>query len=280
MKHYAFCAALLLSSIHLGLAQYQNGAPTFFFGPTNAPVWDITGTYNITNHMESSSMQPMDIVYQGLTLDLDARGRLEGSGTIIVMVGTNAAGNLVGGDYRVAGNISGGGANTRGKLSIRFKGRGTVAGVNTTASISTTYTLQVNPTTRTLEGTVSGSASFSNLGHGSIKSSGHTNDVFIPLPPTVDGGWSITVYEVPFGNKLGGSAIVQVDSVPADPNDLPRVLSTKLTGTTLGSGLRKEKLTGTGLSAGTQLTLQYAPFAEAPNATINGKVLGQKVKNY
>jgi len=275
IKNRLFCAALLFSSLQFGLAQSQDNAPTFFFGPPVTPVWDISGTYVITNRMQSAGIQPLDIVFQGINISVNARGKLEGSGTIIVLVGDDPAGNMVGGDYRVTGNISGGGTSTRANFSIKFKGNGTVAGVATTCNISMKYNLVVTKLT-TLAGKCSGSAKFSNLGSGNLKS-----DISLPLPAGVDGGWNVTVYDLPFGNKLGGTANVQVDSVPSDPADpfTFRVLSTTLTGTTLSSGVRKEKLSGAGLSAGTQITLEYIPIAGVTNAKVNGKVLGQKVKN-
>lgn len=273
IKNRLFCAALLFSALQFGLAQAQNSAPTFFFGPPVTPVWDISSTYNITNRLQSASLQPLDIVFEGVSFDVNAHGRLEGSGTIIVLVGDNPAGNMVGGDYRVAGNISGGGTNTHVNFSIKYKGNGTVAGVATTCNISVKYNLVVT-SLMTMAGKCSGSANFSNLGSGKIKS-----DISLPLPASVDGGWNVTVYDQPFGNKLGGTANVQVDSDTSDPNEPPRVLATKLTGTIPRSGVRKEKLTGAGLSAGTQINLQYTPLPGVTNATINGKVLGQKVKN-
>jgi hypothetical protein len=267
------CAALLFSSLQFGLAQSQDSAPAFFFGPPVTPVWDISGTYVITNRLQSASLQPLEFVFQGIDINVNARGRLEGSGTIIVLVGDNPAGNMVGGDYQVAGNISGGGTNTHVNFSIKFKGNGTIAGVATTCNISVKYKLLVT-NQKTLAGTYSGSAHFSHLGGGNLKSV-----ISLPLPANVDGGWNVTVYDVPFGSKLSGTAVVQVDADNSDPNESPRVLATKLTGTIPRSGVRKEKLSGTGLSAGTQLNLEYTPLPGVTNAAVNGKVLGQKVKN-
>lgn len=282
IKNRLFCAALLLSSLQFGLA--QTTAPIFYFGPPAAPVWDISGTYVITNHVQSSTIQPMDIVYQGLNINVNARGRLEGYGTIVVLVGDNAAGNSVGGDYRVAGSISGGGAKTRVNLSIHFRGSGTVAGLFTTLTVNSTYNLVVNPTNLTLVGTVSGSAHFAYIGSANLKS-----DISLPLPANVDGGWNVTVYELPYGNRLSGTAVVQVDSNvqvdtddgnDSDPNE-PAVLATKLTGTISTSGVHRERLSGWGQSSGTLLNLTYTPIAgQSPvGATVSGKVLGQNVKN-
>ena len=267
IKTRLFCAALLLSSLQFGLSQTLTN--TFFFGPTltpPTPVWDISGIYQITNSMQGAKLQPMDIVFRDVALGVDAHGHLQGSGTILVPVGDD----VVGGDYKVSGNITGGGAKTRVTFSIRFKGNGTVAGVLTTCNISAKYNLVVTNLT-TLAGISSGSAHFSNLGSGTLKTA-----ISLPLPPGVDGGWSVALDIFPFGTKLAGTAVVLVDNTPTT------TLATKASGTLpKQSNTAKVKLSGYGYSAGTQINLQFTPVVGATNlaVTINGKVLGQKVKN-
>ena len=124
-------SALLLASLQLGLSQPLTN--TFYFGPSltpPTPVWDISGAYQITNHMEGHTIRPMDIVFNQLGLDVDAHGKLQvlGTPTVLVLVGSDT----IGGDYKVSGMMSGGGANTHANFSITFKGNGTVGGVATT----------------------------------------------------------------------------------------------------------------------------------------------------
>jgi hypothetical protein len=260
-----FCAALLLSSLQFGLSQTITNS--FFFGPPLTPVWDISGIYQITNHMQSAKLAPLDIVFNALTMGVDSRGKLQGGGTILVPVGDDT----LAGDYRLTGSITGGGTQTRVNFSVHFKANGVVAGVLTTCNISAKYNLVVTNLT-TLAGTSSGSAHFSNLGSGSLKSS-----ISLPLPPGVDGGWNVTLDMFPFafGTKLAGTAVVLVDNIPST------TLATKATGTLPAqSATAKVKLSGTGFSAGTQINMQFIPIVGATNvATINGKILGQKVKN-
>ena len=267
IKNHWFCGALLLASLQLGVADDQSAPPyTFHFGPPAIPVWDMSGLYQITNHLQSAHVKPTDIAFPNLFVGVNSKGRIEGSGTILVYVGND----IVGGDYKISGHMSGGGATTRANFSIHFKGNGSVAGVPTTCKISPHYNLQVGQVSRTLVGKATGSASFSHLGSGNLKS-----DIILPLPAGVDGGWTVTMDLIPFGNKLSGTATISVDNTP------PAILAARLTGKTGNSGVAKVKLSGTGMSAGTHLNLDFTPISGATDlpASVNGKVLGQKVKN-
>jgi hypothetical protein len=265
-KPRVFFAAVALLSLQLSFA--QTNVPDFFaFGPPSAPVWDLTGTYDITNQMQAATIQPTEIVFKQVTLNVDGHGKISGSDNIIVLVGDGA----VGGGYRASGKISGGGTKTRVNLSIRFTGNGTVAGVFTSCNLSANYNLTVNPVSRTLVGKASGSARFSHLGNGSLKS-----DFSMPLLPGVDGSWNVTLDVIPFGNKVSGSGLVEVANTP------PSTLSTRATGNlSKQTGKVKVKLSGSGFSSGTQLKLEFLPVLGADNQFVNidGKVLGQKVKD-
>jgi hypothetical protein len=270
MKNCLFYTALLFASLQLGFSQTLTN--TFFFGPPLTPVWDISGIYQITNQMESATIGPLDIVFNQLGLGVDAQGKVRplGSPTILVLVGKD----VVGGDYKVSGRISGGGAITHVNLSIKFNGNGIVAGLPTTCSFSARYNLEIYPTNApTLAGRTSGTAHFSHLGSGSFKS-----NISLPLPPGADGGWNVTLDMVAFGNRLFGTAVALVDT---STGEATTTLATKANGTVSQSGLAKVNLTGYGNSVGTRLNLEFTPVPGATNvlATVNGKVLGQKVKS-
>jgi hypothetical protein len=265
-------SALLLASLQLGLSQTLTN--TFYFGPSftpPTPVWDVTGVYQITNHMESHTIRPMDIVFNQIGLDVDAHGKLQalGNPTVLVQVGDD----MIGGDYKVSGMMSGGGANTHASFSIRFKGSGTVGGVATTCNISANYNLRANPADLTLVGKTTGSVTFSHLGTGSFNS-----NISLPLPPGADGGWNVTLDLVPFKTKLSGTAVVLVDTWTNTPST---TLATKVAGTAAKSGVANVNLTGYGNSAGTQINMVLKPVVGDTNviAKVNGRVLGQRVKN-
>jgi hypothetical protein len=283
MKNRLFCAALLLSSLQFGFAQIQT---TLSLGPTNGlPVWDISGIYQITNQMQVAvigpksahlASPPTQVVFNQLPLGVDAHGKVTGGGWILVPVGND----VVGGYSTVSGKMSGGGTNTHVNFTVKFTGNGTIAGVDTTCNISSRYNLQViyapgaNPPLTNLIGKASGSAHFSHMGSGTLKD----NPLSLPLPPGVDGTWSMTVGLSQFGNKLSGSGNVVV------PNTPTTTLATTANGSISKSGMGKVKLSGYGASAGTQLTVQFFPIWAVPGPNIvqvtglNGKVLGQSVK--
>jgi hypothetical protein len=269
MKNRLFCAALLLSSLQFGLAQSTTNLTTFSFGLPLVPVWDVSGTYQITNYMQGVKFAPTVIVFNDLGLDVDAKGKLQGPATIIVSFGDD----MVGGDCKVSGKITGGGTKTKVKFTIQLKnGNGNVAGVQTTCNINATYDLTINPAGTNMVGTTTGNAHFSSLGSGSLK-----GPVSMALPAGVDGGWNVAMDVIPFNRKLSGSAIVTVNN-PVSPFPLNAKANGNLPS---NSSSAKMKLTGYGNSAGTQLNMQFVPIFGATNlaATINGKVLGQKVKN-
>ena len=240
--------------------------PTFSFGPPLNPVWDVSGTYQLTNYLQGAKLEPMAIVFSDVMLDVDAHGHLQGTGTIPVLLG----GDTVAGDYKLTGSVTGGGAKTYVKFNIKCKGQGVVAGVLTTFNITAKYDLQVNPVGLTMVGKTTGNAHFSNRGSGTLKWA-----VSLPLPPGVDGGWNVTLNTYPTGTKLAGTAVVQVDNTP------PTMLATKASGTlSKQSTVAKLKLSGYGFSAGTQVNLEYTPILGAGDIlrTVKGKVLGQNLK--
>jgi hypothetical protein len=270
-------AAVLLSSLQFCRAQIQTNVTDFFeFGPPLAPVWDPSGTYWITNRVQGATAQPLEVVFRDIQLNADSRGHLRGAGTIIVMVGDDP----VAGEYRASGKISGGGEKTRVNFSIRCNGRGIVAEAATSYKVSAKYNLAVDPANLTLVGKITGNANFSNLGGGKLNSA-----FSLPLPPGVDGRWNVTLDVVPLA-KLAGTGLITVDNYSApDGSTGPatgRTLTTKLTGNVpRKSSVAKLKLSGSGSSAGTRLTLSFPVIGGMTNqlATAQGKILGQKVSN-
>jgi hypothetical protein len=277
IKRCVLFAAVLLSSLQFCSAQTQTNVTDFFaFGPPLTPVWDISGTYQITNRVQRTILQPLEIVFRDLHFDVDSHGHLQGADTIIVMVGDDP----VAGDYKASGKISGGGAKTRVNLSIRCNGHGIVAGVDTSYTVSAKYNLVVDPANLTLVGKTSGNANFANLGGGKLNSA-----FALPLLPGVDGRWNVTLDVVPL-TKLAGTGLITVDNYTApDGTTGPatgRTLTTKVTGSVpKKSSAAKLKLSGSGSSAGTKLTLSFPVIGGPTNqvATAQGKVLGQTVRN-
>ena len=241
--------------------------PTFSFGPPLTPVWDVSGTYQITNHAQGAKLRPMDIVFDNVLLSVDAKGKVQGAGTIV----TYASDDYVGGDYKVSGKLSGGAAETQVKFTVKFKGSGIVADVSTTCKVNARYNLTVLPAARAMAGQVTGNVRFSSLGNGDLKS-----EIALPLPPGVDGGWNVYLDLYPYGTKLSGHGVVLVNNQPS------QTLATKATGSLpRDSTTAKVKLSGYGYSRGTRINLQYVPVSETTKLlqTVNGKVLGQNVKS-
>jgi hypothetical protein len=268
-KNRLLGAVLLLSSLQFGFA--QSNIITFIFGPPITPVWDISGTYQITNFMQGSKFSPTRVIFYDLGLGMDAKGKFAGtSPAMIGFVGDDP----IGGDYKLSGKVSGGGTKTQVKITVKFKGNGIVAGVSTSFKINATYNLTVLPEALKMGGKTTGTTHFSSLGDGDLKS----DVTVLPLPSGVDGGWRAQVQLVGFKNQLSGSGQVLVNSAPTNSFML---LNTKVSGNwPKNSVTAKIKLSGTDSSSGTKVNLEFAPLLGQTNiAKVDGKVLGQKVKN-
>ncbi|MCX6928821.1 MAG: hypothetical protein NT154_37255 [Verrucomicrobia bacterium] len=199
------------------------------------------------------------------------RLKLQGSGTTVISVGDD----FVGGDYKVSGNITGGGVKTRVNFSIKFKGNGNVSGVETTCNINAKYNLAIDPAGLAMVGTTSGNASFSHLGSGNLK-----GPFSQPLPHGADGRWIVMLDVAPL-QKIAGTGTIFVDNY-LGTNTAGRILSTKLSGSVSKRPLMaKTKMSGSGDSGGTQLNMNFTSNVIATNqiASIKGKILGQKVQN-
>jgi len=267
IKTHCFGTVLLLSTLQFGIAQSDSNLLTFVFGPPATPVWDISGTYQITNHMQGAKLRPMEIVFHDIILSVDDKGKVGGAGTIL----TYAGDDYVGGDYKVSGKVSGGGEKTQVKFNVKFNGNGIVSDVSTTCKINAKYNLTVLPAVLAMGGKVTGNANFKQLGNGDLKS-----DIVLPLPPGADGGWIVKMDVYPYGRKISGSAMMLVNNIPTT------TLATKVTGNVPSKSLVvKTKLSGYGNSSGAKLNLDFVPVYGATNlpSKVEGKILGQKVKN-
>lgn len=267
IKHRIFATVLLLSSLQFGIAQSDTSVLTFIFGPPAMPVWDVSGTYQITNHLQGAKLRPMEIVFHDIILTVDAKGKVGGAGTIL----TYAGDDYVGGDYKVSGKVSGGGEKTLVKFNVKFKGNGIVSDVSTTCKVNAKYNLTVLPTALSMGGKVTGNANFKKLGNGNLKS-----DIILPLPPGTDGGWMVKMDVYPYGHKVSGSAMILVNNIPTT------TLATKVTGNVPSkSVVAKTKCSGYGNSRGAKINLDFIPLYGETNqpSKVQGKILGQKVKN-
>jgi len=264
-------AVLLLSSLQFGFAQSDTNLLTFVFGPPLTPVWDISGTYQITNRLQGDKFLSKNVIFRDLWLSVDAKGKVQGAGTIRTWVDDD----WTAGDYKVSGKVSGGGEKTQVQFTIKYKGNGIVAGVATTCKVGANYNLTILPgPPATMAGKETGRAQFSNLDDGDL-----TSNITLPLPPGADGRWDVELKLVASQKKLSGSAVVLVNSTPTNATT---TLATRVSGNVPNQSVgTKMKLSGYGYSSGTKLNLEFTLIPGLTNlpALVDGKVLGQNVKN-
>ena len=260
IKRHLPSLAILFLSLQFCQAQVPSGQMTLYFNNANTVVYDLTGTYQLSQEIVGAAGSTVDVTAYGVAIAQDAQGRLQGTGTILVSIGSD----FVAADYTASGKISGGGSSvTRATLSLRLKGDDVVAGIQTSFNISIKYSLEVGPGGFT--GTAKGSANFARLGDGQINSS----VTEVPLPAGVNGSWTAQLDIVPF-KRLAGTGVILL----SNGRQLQSSLSGSYSSTT---GLSKVKLTGTFGSQGNSLNLSFLTGATTPESA-KGKIMGQTVQ--
>lgn len=178
-------------------ADAPSGTVTFSFDASTAPVYDLSGSFQIDQTLVGAGNTAVGLSYS-IDLSQDVRGGLTGSGETFVAVGND----FVAAAYTVRGRISHVAGVTRVTLMVHLTGQDIVAGVDTPFNINVVYSLVVDSESGTLQGTARGRASFARLGSSPIRS-----DVAIGLPGGASGAWTLQMNIVPLG-RLGGSAVI------------------------------------------------------------------------
>ncbi len=270
-----FAAAALLLSLHLAQAQ-SAGHVVANYDSSNYPLWNLSGGYVFDTPLQGGGSEPVPLSYS-LLVDHQARGPLQGQGTIMVRIGNEVAA----GSYTLRGTVSGNGQLTRVNFTINIRGKGWLSGANRDFRISANYRLEVEPDEFALVGRVSGTSRIA--GFGSAKQ--RDDDVVIPLPNGVDGSWYLAMDFVPFKSFSGTGAIVTSAYVsPENPVGWPteRVMQATVKGSyNAKRDVTTARLTTTRENKGASLSISY-PGGEDYNirevATIRGKVLGQTIR--
>lgn len=257
LKRFLVVAALVLSSIR-AFAGAPGGTLYYGFNIETVPVWDFTGSYQITQQIVGPDDQLVDVTF-GVTIAQDDRGNIAGHEVTVVSVGSLG---IVGGEYFVSGkvtSVSDGFARLR--MKIKISAEGVVAGVFTRATFTIRYDAEVNSVGE-LNGIAKGTASFSKLGSGRINS-----EFFHPVPTGADGSWILTMNILPI-SKLAGSATATFPSGKIVLFDLDGHYSASRDDSRI-------TLRGVGPSRGAKLKVVLG--GDSSLFSIRGKLLGQKV---
>lgn len=248
---------IAIASLHFCSAGWSAPAPiNLTFTGSTAPVYDLTGTYRIDQDFFAGG-NPTRLTFS-MAIQQDASGRLQGSGPTVVRLGDD----YFLGEFTVKGRISGGGKRTRAALVARVQETDLAPGVKPSFSISVRYDLEVKP--EGLKGTARGQARFAQAGSGRIKST----IPGVPLPPGMDGSWSVQMDIPPFTKFSGTGAILLSNG---------RTLQASLSGSSAAfSDLSSVKLAGTSADRGNTVRLSFYPQTRTLQK-LSGKVLGQTV---
>jgi hypothetical protein len=233
----------------------QTSPVNFSFVGADTPVWDFSGSFQISQNMQGAGGQDVPLSYT-IAITHDATGRLQGSDWTFLGVGNDT----VAAHYVVSGRVSGGGTATKVTLVVRLSGEDTIAGVLTPFNLVIKYDLHVFG--GALVGTSRGSARFFKLGSATIKDS-----VSLPLAPGMDGSWTLQLNIVAL-KKLAGSASITLSN--------GRILPATLSGS-FASGRSSVRLTAFNDGKGSRLNLIFFENATAPDS-LQGRILGQTVR--
>lgn len=257
----------IVCSAQLAVAEAPVGQVRFPYDQIRVPVWDLTSNvegYTFTQDIVSDG-QVIPLI-TGFALNHDSKGKLSGSGSTLVQIGTN----FVAAEYTVSGRVTRGKSDTSALITVKMNGQGLVAGVDTTFNIKLSYKLVPNPIDQKLVGTVSGKASFSQLGSGKIKS-----NVSSPLPAGVTGQWELWLNVLPL-SSLNGSGYVEIlNPTLSEQRQLQGSVSG---GYNEKQGVSKVTLNGDSLNRGTKLKVTFTTANGLSRLQgMKGKVLGQNV---
>jgi hypothetical protein len=271
IRFYLPLLATLLLSFGIRAQTNVPATVTFGFG-TNADsqLWDLTGNYSInaTVNQHNGIQVPLTTVF---SLVQDAAGNLHGVNGDIqqVTLGDSTSFAVT---YTVNGRVTGAGGAARARFTVRMTGSGTV-GLLGTVNFSGVLVVDAvpNPDDGELEGTAEFSA---HLGGGLEGVNGVIPDFATPLPPGVDGTWSLDM-QLMGGRSLNGSAVITTDAgqtmgftVSGPLNAVGDSVIAKLRGS---GAVANTSISGVGSSATINSDLAFDSFG------FTGKLMGQKL---
>jgi hypothetical protein len=205
--------------------------------------------------------QPLPFA-SSVDLTHDARGRLTGAGTTILVIGTDS----VAADYKASGRVSGGGTTTRATLVTRFKGSGVISGLATTFNISVRYKVEVDQPTGSLVGTARGEAKIAKFEGGTIKS-----DIVTPIPAGMNGSWTLQLNVTPL-KKLAGTGSIILSNARTLPGNLSGSYSPR-------SNEAKLHFSGIDEGKGSSLNVKFATNEGVSQLlSLRGKAFGQTLR--
>ena len=197
LKRLFLFAAMLALPVS-SFAAAPSGTLIFRFNTNNAPLWDLSGSYEFTQQLIGVDGRPVDVTF-GITITQDDRGRISGNEVTIVSVG----GNLVGGEYKVHGKVTGEGGFARLRMHVHIVANGLVVGVDVTRAVFDIDYDAETDMSGGLNGTSKGKATFSTLGSGRI-----TSEFSTMVPSGMGGAWVLTVNVLPLKSLPGSGTAV------------------------------------------------------------------------
>jgi hypothetical protein len=231
----------------------------------STPLIDMTGDFQVSDQIVGAGDQPIALNF-GVGLSHRSNGALRGSSpTAIVQIGDS---DFLAAFSHVSGRVSGGGVNPiRVFLVVHLTGEGQIATVDTHFSISVAYNLTFNPENGDLEGSSRGTAVFSHLATGRIRS---IDSISVGLPGGGDGSWTANMNIVPFKRLIGSAQIVLSGG---------RSVNGRLAGRFgAGSGISVIHFGGTNVDRGSSAIFSTSTDDEGTSIeTVHGKILGQRI---
>jgi hypothetical protein len=232
-----------------------SGHFSWAFG-TESPLWDLSGTYQLSPTVAGDVS-----VDFAVTVTQDATGKVVGSGTTPVLID----GESVSGNYTVSGKVTTSGTLVLLTATVKLSGSGMLHGEQRPYSLTASYKLAVDPSTRQVTGSGKGSAKAKGLGGGPV-----IELVDAQLPQGMTGAWQLGADLTATGKKLAGTGVVTLSN--------NRALNVTAKGSYApANGKSSISLAGSGTSKGSSLTVA-GTGDNLQLISAKGKVLGQTVK--
>lgn len=200
---YLLISALFFS---LQLCRGQIAPVVFDFGTTTGTqLWDLTGAYGVSFTINQPSGLEVPVAVS-FTLIQDAAGNLRGAANDfqLLTIGSNASFTV---SYTITGKVTGSGGAARARFTVHMVGNGNIGGIGLN-SMSAFLVVDAVPDSEggQLNGVARFSANFSSRSLPGL--SGSVTDFTTPLPPNVDGTWTLLLLPSSLNNSAAGLAAV------------------------------------------------------------------------
>lgn len=262
---------LLLPLLTLGAIAQPSGNVIFDFDGGFAPIWDLSGPYEIETPAIGAGGQEITVLYT-VYMEHTVSGALRGSGVTTMQIGNE----LVVANYTVSGTVNGSQNVTKANFTVSIRGRVPLAGKERSLNVTTSFKMRVSDWGG-LEGSAYGSLKISGVGTAAIRQP----DYAFEMPGGVTGSWRLALNYIPFKRFAGTgnvylSTYFPIGGSPIDAEEF-RIFPGNVAGTYSESkDITDGKFTGTGPGRGVEVEFRFGGYNDLLSGS--AKMMGQRLR--